>query len=78
VNIIAVSRPRVKQTRNTARQAAPFGLGILRSLPTARFDHTAADEAWLAREDASRLDRHFDRMAVEAAALDVMTRGYHA
>jgi hypothetical protein len=78
VTIIALTRPAVKQTRNTARPAAPFGLGILRSLPTTRFDHTAADERWLADDNARRLDRHFDAMAAESAALASLTSGYHA
>lgn len=54
-----------------------FGRGLLRSLPAYRADHTAADEAWLALDDAGRaaVDREADAMAGEAAALDRYTRG---
>lgn len=54
-----------------------FGAGLVRSLPTYRLDHTFEDEAWLATESARRAaeNRHYDRLAAEAEALDRLTNG---
>jgi hypothetical protein len=82
MTIVALTRPPVKPVRNTPRSPAPFGQGILASRPTHRLDCTLADAAWAAQffgeisdrhDDA--LDRHYDVLAVEAAALDRHERG---
>ena len=54
-----------------------FGAGLFRSVPTYRADHTAADDAWLAADNARRAaeDRHYDAMAAELAAHDRYERG---
>jgi hypothetical protein len=66
----------------TRRIKAPyvFGLGVLRTLPSERRDHTALDEAWAADALNNRSDfpsdEVLDAMADEAAFLDRYTKGY--
>jgi hypothetical protein len=65
------TRP-VKTTRR-------FAAGLVATRPTYRADHTAADEAWLAEDNARReaaaRDRHYDAAADEARALDALCLG---
>lgn len=79
MTIVAISKPRVKPTRNTPRRPGRFGAGLLRSLPTDRRNHTASDEAWAAQSfgDAERsFHRDVDRHAAMALAQDRMDRGF--
>jgi hypothetical protein len=79
VRIVALTRPRVKKHRNTARRPGRFGAGILRTLPTDRRNHTAADEAW-ATQWFSRSswddDTVLDHRAAEFHAVDRLCRGH--
>lgn len=72
---------RVKPTRRTPRPDAPFGVGVLRSLPEARWGHTAADEDWYAREFAAAdgpTDAELDALAAERAWEDAAADGFLA
>jgi hypothetical protein len=73
--IVCLSRPVVKPSRRTARPSAPFGAGLLRSLPSYRADHSADDAAWWAAEQAAAEDRHLDALAAESEAQDRYERG---
>ena len=59
------------------RSSRRFGQGILASLATYRADHTAADERWLAADNARREeeDRHIEQQYQESATLDRLERG---
>lgn len=57
------------------KSARRFGAGLTRYVPTYRADHSASDEAWLIQDNIRREAAHFDRMAEEAAAMDLYERG---
>jgi hypothetical protein len=59
------------------KPARRFGVGILATRPAYRADHTAADAAWLAADDARRddEDRRHDAAASESAHMDRYERG---
>lgn len=59
------------------KSARRFGAGLLATRPTYRADHTAADAAWLAADNArrERLDRRVDELAVERDALSRLEAG---
>ncbi|MCA1685717.1 MAG: hypothetical protein LC745_06960 [Planctomycetia bacterium] len=52
-----------------------FGKGLLASRPAYTAPYTASDAACLAADNARRGDAHFDRLAGESAALDLMEAG---
>jgi hypothetical protein len=77
MTIVAITRPKVKRTRNTARRPGGFGGGLLRSLPSERRSHTAQDEAWAAAAlNGSEWDSNtvLDQRAAEA--IDRLCEGY--
>lgn len=67
--------PPAQKTRHTPRPAAPFGAGLLRSLPAYRAPYTASDAAWWAEQQATLEDCRFDRLAAEAEAQDRLESG---
>jgi hypothetical protein len=95
MSILATTRRNVKRTLApvpsnvsrvlfdaTRRIKSPyvFGLGILRTLPSERRSHTAADEAWAADALNNRSDWDndtvLDQRAAEFHAVDRLCRGY--
>lgn len=73
--IMTTTVPPVKPLRNTTRRPGRFGAGLIASRPTTPAPFTFSDSQWWAAEQASAEDRHYDRLADEAAFMDRYDRG---
>jgi hypothetical protein len=78
MNIISRTRPQVKPTRVTPRSSAPFGFGLLRSIPSDRLPVPLSDLEWaevVLNLDADDFDVIDEFAAAEAAAADALEAG---
>jgi hypothetical protein len=78
MSIISRTRPPVKPTRIKPRPAAPFGFGILRSLPSDHLQVPLSDLEWAAMAfnlDTDSFDVADEFAAAEASAFDALESG---